>query len=147
MSLKAQLQDEQKAAMRAKDKQRLGTLRMLMAAVKQREVDERIELDDEQVLAIIVKQVKQRKDAAEQFVAAERQDLADVELAEITVLEEFLPKPLSEEEISELISAAISQSGAAGMQDMGKVMGVLKPQVQGRADMGAISAAVRKQLA
>ncbi|WP_026959195.1 GatB/YqeY domain-containing protein [Aliagarivorans taiwanensis] len=147
MSLKAQLQDEQKAAMRAKDKQRLGTLRMLMAAVKQREVDERIELDDEQVLAIIVKQVKQRKDAAEQFIAAERQDLADVELAEITVLEEFLPKPLSEEEISELISAAISQSGAAGMQDMGKVMGVLKPQVQGRADMGAISAAVRKQLA
>ncbi|WP_026972931.1 GatB/YqeY domain-containing protein [Aliagarivorans marinus] len=147
MSLKAQLQDEQKAAMRAKDKQRLGTLRMLMAAVKQREVDERIELDDEQVLAIIVKQVKQRKDAAEQFIAATRQDLADVELAEITVLEEFLPKPLSEEEISELISAAISQSGAAGMQDMGKVMGVLKPQVQGRADMGAISAAVRKQLA
>lgn len=147
MSLKATLQDEQKAAMRAKDKFRLGTLRMLLAAVKQVEVDERITLDDERILSIIVKQVKQRKDAAEQFIAAERQDLADKELAEIEILEAFLPKALSEQEVASLIEAAIAQSGAAGMQDMGKVMGILKPQVQGRADMGAISAAVRSKLA
>ncbi|GGB05744.1 GatB/YqeY domain-containing protein [Agarivorans gilvus] len=147
MSLKATLQEEQKAAMRAKDKFRLGTLRMLLAAVKQVEVDERITLDDERILSIIVKQVKQRKDAAEQFLAAERQDLADKELAEIEILEAFLPKALSEQEVASLIEAAIAQSGAAGMQDMGKVMGILKPQVQGRADMGAISAAVRSKLA
>jgi uncharacterized protein YqeY len=147
MSLKATLQEEQKAAMRAKDKFRLGTLRMLLAAVKQVEVDERITLDDERILSIIVKQVKQRKDAAEQFLAAERHDLADTELAEIEILETFLPKALSEQEVASLIEAAIAQSGAAGMQDMGKVMGILKPQVQGRADMGAISAAVRSKLA
>jgi len=147
MSLKATLQEEQKAAMRAKDKFSLGTLRMLLAAVKQVEVDERITLDDERILSIIVKQVKQRKDAAEQFLAAERQDLADKELAEIEILEAFLPKALSEQEVASLIEAAIAQSGAAGMQDMGKVMGILKPQVQGRADMGAISAAVRSKLA
>ncbi|WP_427979140.1 GatB/YqeY domain-containing protein [Agarivorans sp.] len=147
MSLKATLQDEQKAAMRAKDKFRLGTLRMLLAAVKQVEVDERITLDDERILSIIVKQVKQRKDAAEQFLAAERHDLADTELAEIEILETFLPKALTEQEVASLIEAAIAQSGAAGMQDMGKVMGILKPQVQGRADMGAISAAVRSKLA
>ncbi len=147
MSLKATLQEEQKAAMRAKDKFRLGTLRMLLAAVKQVEVDERITLDDDRILSIIVKQVKQRKDAAEQFLAAERQDLADKELAEIEILEAFLPKALTEQEVASLIEAAIAQSGAAGMQDMGKVMGILKPQVQGRADMGAISAAVRSKLA
>ncbi|BEU01914.1 aspartyl-tRNA amidotransferase subunit B [Agarivorans sp. OAG1] len=147
MSLKATLQDEQKAAMRAKDKFRLGTLRMLLAAVKQVEIDERITLDDDQILSIIVKQVKQRKDAAEQFTAAERQDLADKELAEIEILEAFLPQALSEQEVASLIEAAIAQTGAAGMQDMGKVMGILKPQVQGRADMGAISAAVRSKLA
>jgi uncharacterized protein YqeY len=147
MSLKATLQDEQKAAMRAKDKFRLGTLRMLLAAVKQIEIDERITLDDDQILSIIVKQVKQRKDAAEQFTAAERQDLADKELAEIEILEAFLPQALSEQEVASLIEAAIAQTGAAGMQDMGKVMGILKPQVQGRADMGAISAAVRSKLA
>ncbi|WP_406610470.1 GatB/YqeY domain-containing protein [Agarivorans sp. JK6] len=147
MSLKATLQDEQKAAMRAKDKFRLGTLRMLLAAVKQVEIDERITLDDDQILSIIVKQVKQRKDAAEQFTAAERQDLADKELAEIEILEAFLPQALSEQEVASLIEATIAQTGAAGMQDMGKVMGILKPQVQGRADMGAISAAVRSKLA
>ncbi|WP_163133152.1 GatB/YqeY domain-containing protein [Agarivorans sp. Alg241-V36] len=147
MSLKATLQDEQKAAMRAKDKFRLGTLRMLLAAVKQVEIDERITLDDDQILSIIVKQVKQRKDAAEQFTAAERQDLADKELAEIEILEAFLPQALSEQEVASLIEAAIAQTGAAGMQDMGKVMGILKPQVQGRADMGAISTAVRSKLA
>ena len=146
MSLKATLQDEQKAAMRAKDKFRLGTLRMLLAAVKQVEVDERITLDDERILSIIVKQVKQRKDAAEQFLAAERQDLADKELAEIEILEAFLPKALSEQEVASLIEAAIAQSGAAGMQDMGKVMGILKPQVQGRADMAQISKQVKAQL-
>ncbi|GDY28290.1 MULTISPECIES: GatB/YqeY domain-containing protein [unclassified Agarivorans] len=147
MSLKATLQDEQKAAMRAKDKLRLGTLRMLLAAVKQVEIDERITLDDDQILSIVVKQVKQRKDAAEQFSAAERQDLADKELAEIDILETFLPKALNEQEVASLIEDAIAKSGAAGMQDMGKVMGILKPQVTGRADMGAISTAVRKQLA
>ncbi|MEE1673588.1 GatB/YqeY domain-containing protein [Agarivorans aestuarii] len=147
MSLRVTLQDEQKAAMRAKDKFRLGTLRMLLAAVKQVEIDERITLDDDQILSIIVKQVKQRKDAAEQFLAAERQDLADKELAEIEILEAFLPQALSEQEVASLIEAAIAQTGAAGMQDMGKVMGILKPQVQGRADMGAISTAVRSKLA
>ncbi len=133
--------------MRAKDKLRLGTLRMLLAAVKQVEVDERITLDDDQILSIIVKQVKQRKDAAEQFLAAERHDLSDKELAEVAILETFLPQALTEQEIASLIEAAIAQVGAAGMQDMGKVMGVLKPQVQGRADMGAISTAVRSKLA
>ncbi|MGY5450583.1 GatB/YqeY domain-containing protein [Agarivorans sp. MS3-6] len=147
MSLRETLQEEQKAAMRAKDKLRLGTLRMLLAAVKQVEIDERITLDDDQILSIVVKQVKQRKDAAEQFLAAERQDLADKELAEITILETFLPQALSEQEITSLIDDAIAKSGAAGMQDMGKVMGILKPQVQGRADMGAISTAVRNKLA
>ncbi|WP_432454533.1 MULTISPECIES: GatB/YqeY domain-containing protein [unclassified Agarivorans] len=147
MSLKATLQEEQKAAMRAKDKLRLGTLRMLLAAVKQVEIDERITLEDDQVLSILVKQVKQRKDAAEQFSAAARQDLADKELAEIAILETFLPQALSPEEIASLIDDAIAKSGAAGMQDMGKVMGILKPQVQGKADMGAISAAVRSKLA
>lgn len=146
MSLTNTLKEAQKDAMRAKDKLRLGTIRMALAAVKQREIDERIELGDSDVLAVLTKMVKQRKDAAEQFDAANRADLADNERAEIEVLETFLPQKLSEAEIDALIADAIAQTGAAGMQDMGKVMGVLKPKVQGRADMGAVSGKIKASL-
>ena len=130
MTLLETLKEAQKDAMRAKDKLRLGTIRMTLAAVKQREIDERIELTDGDVLAIITKMVKQRKDAAQQFSAAERIDLADIEYSEIVVLESFLPQPLTSDEINTLINEAMTATGAAGMQDMGKVMGVLKPQLQ-----------------
>lgn len=146
MSLKDQLQEAQKTAMRARDKARLSTLRMLSAAVKQQEIDQRIELSDEQVIATVTKMVKQRKDAAQQFEDAERLDLMEKELAEIPVLQEYLPQPLSQEEIASLIEQAIADSSAAGPGDMGKVMGLLKPQTQGRADMGAISGEVRNRL-
>lgn len=146
MILLETLKEAQKDAMRAKDKLRLGTIRMTLAAVKQREIDERIELTDGDVLAIITKMVKQRKDAAQQFTAAERNDLADIEYAEIVILESFLPQPLTADEINELISAAMIATGAAGMQDMGKVMGILKPQLQGRADMGQVSGLIKAKL-
>ncbi len=146
MSLTDTLKEAQKDAMRAKDKLRLGTIRMALAAIKQREVDERITLDDTQVLAVLTKMVKQRKDAAQQFDDANRADLADNERAEIVVLETFLPQPLSEEEIASLIDEAMTATGAAGMQDMGKVMGWLKPKVQGRADMGALSGKIKAKL-
>ena len=146
MSLLTQLKDAQKDAMRAKDKLRLGTIRMVMAAVKQREVDERIELNDDDVLAILTKMVKQRKDSKAQYEDAGRPELAETEAAEIKIIEAFLPKPLSEEEVTSLIANAISASGAAGMQDMGKVMAELKPQITGRADMGKVSGLVRAQL-
>ncbi|MFM2480340.1 GatB/YqeY domain-containing protein [Celerinatantimonas sp. YJH-8] len=146
MSLKVQLQDAQKDALRAKDKARLSTLRMVMAEIKQIEVDRRIEVSDEQIIAILTKMVKQRHDAAEQFQNAGRDDLAEHELAEIPVLQEFLPQPLTNDEIANLIDSAITQVSASGIGDMGKVMGVLKPQVQGRADMGAISGLVRSKL-
>lgn len=146
MTLLETLREAQKDAMRAKDKLRLGTIRMTLAAVKQREIDERIELTDGDVLAIITKMVKQRKDAAQQFSAAERIDLADIEYAEILVLESFLPQPLTSDEINALISEAMTATGAAGMQDMGKVMGVLKPQLQGRADMGKVSGLIKAKL-
>src|SRR6056300_459666 len=129
MSLLATLKDAQKEAMRAKDKVRLGTIRMALAAVKQKEVDERVEVTETDVLAILTKMVKQRKESASQYIAAERQDLADVELAEIAIVESFLPQPLTADEITALITDAITQTGAAGMQDMGKVMGILKPQM------------------
>jgi uncharacterized protein YqeY len=145
-TLKQQITDEMKVAMKAKQKLRLGTIRMLMAAIKQREVDERIELDDAQVLAIIDKMVKQRRDAAKQYTDADRQDLADTEKAEIEVLQDFLPTPLTEAEITSLIEAAIAETGAAGMRDMGKVMGLVKPQVQGRADVGLVSGLVKQKL-
>ncbi|WP_111655773.1 GatB/YqeY domain-containing protein [Isoalcanivorax indicus] len=144
--IKARLTDAMKDAMRAKDSARLGVIRMALAALKQVEVDERIELDDARVLAILDKQVKQRQDAARQYGDAGRQDLADTELAEIEVLREFLPQPLSDDEIDALISQAIADTGAAGMQDMGKVMGQLKPQLQGRADMGAVSGRIKARL-
>jgi uncharacterized protein YqeY len=145
-ALKQQLTDEMKAAMRNKDKARLGVLRLVLAAIKQREVDERIELDDTQVLAVLDKMVKQRRDSVKQYEEAGRQELADQESFEISVLQEFLPEALSEAEIDALISAAIESTGASSMKEMGKVMGVLKPQVQGRADMGAVSARIKSQL-
>jgi hypothetical protein len=146
MSLIDTLKEAQKDAMRAKDKLRLGTIRMALAAVKQREVDERITLTDADVLAILTKMVKQRKDAAEQFDAAERKDLSDNERAEITIIESFLPSPLTDDEISALIEQAMTETGASGMQDMGKVMGWLKPKVQGRADMGPLSGRIKAKL-
>lgn len=146
MTLIEQLKNAQKDAMRAKDKLRLGTIRMALAAVKQREIDDKKTLEDSDVLAILTKAVKQRQDAAAQFDKAGREDLSSVERAEIAVLESFLPQPLSAEEISTLIDEAITATGAASMQDMGKVMGMLKPQVQGRADMGAISGQIKAKL-
>jgi uncharacterized protein YqeY len=146
MTLIEQLKNAQKDAMRAKDKLRLGTIRMALAAVKQREIDDQKTLEDSDVLAILTKAVKQRQDAAAQFDKAGREDLSSVERAEIAVLESFLPQPLSAEEISTLIDEAITATGAASMQDMGKVMGMLKPQVQGRADMGAISGQIKAKL-
>ncbi|KJG37474.1 glutamyl-tRNA amidotransferase [Photobacterium angustum] len=146
MTLIERLKDEQKAAMKAKDKPRLGAIRLVLAAIKQREVDEKITLSDDDVLVVLTKMVKQRRDSVAQYEAAGRQDLADVEHAEISVLAEFMPQPLTEEEISALMDEAIAATGAATMQDMGKVMGVLKPQIQGRADMGIVSKLVKTKL-
>lgn len=147
MSLKDQLKDQQKLAMLARDKARLGAIRLLMAEIKQREVDSRIELNDEDILTVVTKMVKQRRDSISQFEAAGRQDLADKESAEIVVLQEFLPQQLTADEIAALIEQAITESGAAVMADMGKVMAVLKPKIQGRADVGAVSAQVKTRLA
>ncbi|WFC14874.1 GatB/YqeY domain-containing protein [Aeromonas salmonicida] len=147
MSLKDQLKDQQKLAMLARDKARLGAIRLLMAEIKQREVDSRIELNDEDILAVVTKMVKQRRDSISQFEAAGRQDLADKESAEIVVLQEFLPQQLTADEIAALIEQAITESGAAVMADMGKVMAVLKPKIQGRADVGVVSAQVKTRLA
>ena len=145
-TLKAQLTDAMKDAMRAKDKVRLGVIRMTVSAIKQIEVDERVEVDDERALAVLDKLIKQRKDSATQYRDAGRDDLADVEEAEIVVLQAFLPAPLSDAEIDALIDEAIAETGASGMQDMGKIMGVLKPRLQGRADMGAASGKVKARL-
>ncbi|MGY5613418.1 GatB/YqeY domain-containing protein [Vibrio brasiliensis] len=147
MALIEKLKEEQKLAMKAKDKARLGTIRLALSAIKQREVDEQITLNDDDILAVLTKMVKQRRDSVAQFEAANRQDLVDAEKAEITVLEEFMPQPLTDDEVAALVDNAITESGAAGMQDMGKVMGVLKPQIQGRADMGKVSGLVRSKLA
>lgn len=146
MALIDDLKDAQKDAMRARDKVRLGTIRMAVAAIRQREIDEQITLDDAAVLAILTKMVKQRLDAASQYDAANRPELAETERAEIAVIESFLPQPLSDEELNTLIDDAMSQTGATGMQDMGKVMGVLKPNVQGRTDMGTLSAKIKARL-
>ncbi len=145
-TLKAQLTDAMKDAMRAKDKARLGVLRMALAAIKQIEVDERIELDDARTLALLDKLIKQRKDSAKQYGDAGRTDLADVEEAEIKVLQEFLPAALSDAEIDALIEEAIASTGASSMRDMGAVMNILKPQMQGRADMGAVSGKIKARL-
>ena len=144
--IKNKLNDAVKVAMRAKDKERLSTLRLATSALKQVEVDERIELDDTRVLAILDKMVKQRKDSVEQFTQGGRDDLAQKELAEIEVLKDFLPAAMSDEDIAAIIQSAIEQTSAEGMKDMGKVMGVVKPQVQGRADMGAVSKKVKELL-
>jgi len=146
MALIDDLKSAQKDAMRAKDKLRLGTVRMALAAIKQREIDEQVTLSDPDILAILTKMVKQRQDAAAQYDSANRDDLAQTERAEITVLESFLPQPLSNEELASLIDDALASTGASSMQDMGKVMGVLKPKVQGRADMGALSAQIKQRL-
>ena len=145
--LKDQIFNDQKEAMKGGDKPRLATIRLIMAAIKQQEVDSRKELSDEDVTAILTKMVKQRRDSVEQYTNAGRTDLADQELSEIAIIEQYLPEQLSAEEVASLIDEAIAATGAAGPQDMGKVMGQLKPRLQGRADMGAASAIVRQKLA
>jgi hypothetical protein len=137
---------EVKVAMKARDKPRLGALRLIMADFQRIEVDERIELDDERVLVILDKMTKQRKDSLKQFEDAGREDLANQEAMEIAVIAEFLPEQLSDDEVSGLVKAAIAETGAASMQDMGKVMAIVKPQIQGKADMGAVSGLVKAQL-
>ncbi len=143
---KSRITDAVKQAMRAGDRTRLGTLRLLTAAIKQREVDERSELDDAAVTALLSKQVKQRQESIRQYEQAGRDDLAERERAEIAVIQEFLPQPLSDAEVDELIDAAIREAGAASVRDMGKVMGVLRPRLQGRADMGTVSGRVKERL-
>jgi len=145
-SLKARLQEEVKAAMRAKEKERLGVLRLITAAIKQREVDERTELDDEQVLAVLEKMVKQRRESIAQYENAGRSELAEKEAAEIVIVSEFMPEPASEAEINQAIDEAIAATGASEMKDMGKVMGILQTKLKGRAEMGAISGKVRAKL-
>ncbi|KIF81050.1 GatB/YqeY domain-containing protein [Noviherbaspirillum autotrophicum] len=146
MSLKEKINEDMKAAMRAKDMAKLGTIRLLTAAMKQKEVDERIELTDAHVLAIIEKMIKQRKDSISQFEAGGRQDLADNEKAEMAVLSVYMPAAMSEAEIQSEVNAAVAATGAAGPQDMGKVMAVLKPKLAGRADMTAVSGLVKAAL-
>jgi uncharacterized protein YqeY len=146
MSLKEQITDDMKVAMRARETDRLGTIRLLLAAIKQREVDERITLDDAAVTAVIDKMIKQRKDSISQFEAAGRDDLVAKENAELVVLSAYMPAQLSAEDVAAEVQAAVAQTGAAGPQDMGKVMGVLKPKLAGRADMTAVSAQVKAAL-
>lgn len=146
MSLIDKLKDAQKDAMRAREKLRLGTIRLALAEVKQKEVDTRESLSDDDVIVLLTKMVKQRNDSITQFKNAERHDLVEQEQAELEVLKEFLPAPLSESELSSLIDEAVSATGAASMQEMGKVMGWLKPKVQGRADMGKLSGQIKARL-
>lgn len=146
MSLKQQISEDMKNAMRAKDSARLGAIRLLLAAMKQREVDERIELDDAAVVVIVEKLLKQRKDSFSQYQAAGRQDLADQEAFEIGVLGAYMPQQLAEEEVAALVQQAVAETGAAGPRDMGKVMAWLKPKLAGRADMNAVSGLVKAAL-
>ncbi|MBR7793298.1 MULTISPECIES: GatB/YqeY domain-containing protein [Undibacterium] len=146
MSLKEQITDDMKAAMRAKEAGKLGTIRLLTAAMKQKEVDERVELDDGMILAIIEKMIKQRKDSIQQFEAGGRQDLADIEKAELAVLSTYMPAALSDEEVQAAVAAAVAETGAAGPQDMRKVIDVLKAKLAGRADMGKVSGLVKAAL-
>jgi len=146
MSLKSSILDDMKQAMRDKDKQKVGTIRLLTAAIKQIEVDERKELSDTDVIAIVTKMVKQRKDSAQQYEAAERQDLADQEIYEIGVIEKYLPEQLSDSEIEDFIKKTIAQVDAKGMQDMGKVMGVLSKELAGKVDMGTVSQKIKALL-
>jgi uncharacterized protein YqeY len=147
MSLKQRISDDMKAAMRAKEADRLGTIRMLMAAMKQKEVDERVELDDTLIVSIVDKLIKQRKDAAQQYDAGGRPELAEKERAEIVVLEAYLPQRLSADEVLAAVKAIVAELGASGPGDMGKVMGVVKQRLAGQADMGQVSAAVKSALA
>jgi hypothetical protein len=146
MTLKIQLTEAMKNAMRAKDKPRLGAIRLILAEVKRIEVDERIDVADERLLSILDKMVKQRRDSINQFQSAGRQELADIEIFEINVIQEFLPTSLTDDEISAMVNNAISQTGAQSMRDMGKVMGLLRPQIQGRADGGLVSGLVKNAL-
>jgi uncharacterized protein YqeY len=147
MSLKDQITSDMKAAMKGGDKDRLGVIRLILAAIKQREVDERIVLDDAQVLAVIEKMIKQRRDSIAQFRAAAREDLATKEEYEVGVIQAYMPAQLAEAEIDAIIAKAIADSGATGAKDMGKVIGLVRPQVAGRADMGAVSGRVKAKLA
>ncbi|OOG48254.1 GatB/YqeY domain-containing protein [Polaromonas sp. A23] len=147
MSLKDQITEDMKTAMRAKDSERLGTIRLLLAALKQKEVDERVVLDDAAVVAIVDKLIKQRKDSIEAFQKAERKDLADKEAAELVVLQAYLPARLSAEEVTAAVKAIVAELGASGPGDMGKVMGAVKAKLAGKADMGQVSAAVKTALA
>ncbi|AIL10434.1 MULTISPECIES: GatB/YqeY domain-containing protein [Stenotrophomonas] len=147
MSMKQQLTEDMKAAMKAGEKHKLGVIRLINAAIKQREVDERIELDDTAVIAVLDKMVKQRKDSVSQYEAANREDLAEIERAEIVVIEAYLPAKMGEAEIVAAIQAAIAETGASGPADMGKLMGALKPKLAGQADMGLVSKLVKQLLA
>jgi uncharacterized protein YqeY len=147
MNMKAQLTEDMKTAMKSGEKDRLAVIRSINAAIKQREVDERIEITDAIVLAVLEKMVKQRKDSLSQFEAANREDLAAVERYELSVIQTYLPAQMNEAELEAAVLASIAESGATGPQDMGKVMAVLKPKVAGRADMGALSGLVKKKLA
>ena len=147
MSLKARISDDMKSAMKAKEAGKLAAIRLLLAAIKQKEVDERVELDDTAVAAVIEKLVKQRKDSVTQYEAAGRQDLADVEKAEIVILAAYLPEKMSNEEIAAVVNAAVAETGAKGPADIGKLMDVLKPQLDGKADMAEVSKLVKAALA
>lgn len=146
-SLKQRITDDMKACMKAKEKERLGTIRLILSAIKQIEVDERIELDDERVIVVLDKMLKQRRESIKQYRDAQREDLAVIEEAEIAVIQDFLPQPLTESEIETLIAAAIAESGATSVKDMGKVMGLLKPKMQGCADMAVVGVKIKAALA
>ena len=145
-SLKEQITEAMKDAMRSKEKERLGTIRLMLSEVKRIEVDERIDIDDARLLAVLDKMVKQRRDSISQFEQAGRQELADKEQTEIVVIQDFLPQPLSEEELAVMIDDTIASVGAESMKDMGKVMGIIKPQIQGRADAGVVSGMIKAKL-
>lgn len=147
VSLKERIREDMKASMKTGNKQRLGVIRMIMAAIKQREVDERIELDDTQIIVALDKMLKQRRESIRQFMAAERTDLVEIEEAEIVVIQDYLPQPFTNGEIDQMVANAISDSGAASIKDMGKVMGLLKSKMQGRADMSVVSAKIKGVLA
>ena len=146
MSLKVQISEDMKNAMRAKDSARLSTIRLLQAAIKQREVDERIELDDTAVIAVIEKMLKQRRDSIAAYESANRNDLADIEKFEVTVLQTYLPQQLTEDEVKQILEAVVTETGASGIKDMSKVMAAIKPLVAGRADMGKISGLIKTRL-
>ena len=145
--LKNRIKDDMKAAMRAKDKDRLNVIRMILAAIKQIEVDERIELDDARIIVVLDKMLKQRRESIKQYNEAGRTDLSDIEEAEVLVIQDYLPKALTEEEIESMVAKAIADTGAGSIKDMGKVMGILKPQMLGRADMSAVSTVIKAKLA